>query len=316
MAQPLFVFIQMEFPWTLGPADGRYLIRRSEDGEPAHVIVLATLAARRQLDGAAGPGARARGPRLRLLRSRTRTVAPEPEPTPVTSTRVTVIDPISVAAERQAQAWLAELDHERDVHAAVAVVNRVLHTHRIVSADPYLHELSAAQALVIRAGWGEGEQVADGRWLHASELPRQALAGISSRARRRAGRGARVGRDRTWTLRPQERMAALLGGRGQMLLCEEIVLRARGDLDQARLAHAALELERAYELAVAELGAEGRQELAIRLAELVHLQSGVREQALVALGGDRERLDEDVLEHALERVEAALRARTAAGVAP
>ncbi|MCW3019306.1 MAG: hypothetical protein JWN10_1614, partial [Solirubrobacterales bacterium] len=45
MPQQLFVFIQLEFPWALGPADGRYLLRRSEDGEPERVVVLGTLEA-------------------------------------------------------------------------------------------------------------------------------------------------------------------------------------------------------------------------------------------------------------------------------
>ena len=45
MPQQLFVFIQLEFPWTLGPADGRYLIRREDDGEPERVVVLAEHAA-------------------------------------------------------------------------------------------------------------------------------------------------------------------------------------------------------------------------------------------------------------------------------
>ena len=78
---------------------------------------------------------------------------------------------------------------------------------------------------MISAGWGEGEQVADGRWLHARELPARARAGA-----------ARARRDRSAALRPQERLAALLGGRSTALLCEELTLRARLDLDQGRLA--------------------------------------------------------------------------------
>jgi hypothetical protein len=218
---------------------------------------------------------------------------------------VTVIDPVSLSADKQARSWLAELDREREVAAAVAVVNRVIHTHRIAAADPYVHEVSPAQALVIRAGWGEGEQVADGRWLHARALPWHSA--------RRNGGGRR--RDRSWALRPQERLAALLGARETTLLCEEVVLRARHDIDQGRLPHGALELDRAYALAVPELRGEGRQDLAVRLAELERLAPAVQTQAQAALAGASERLDEDSLEHALERLEAALRARTAAGVA-
>src|SRR5207245_2273963 len=73
-------------------------------------------------------------------------------------------------------------------------------------------------------------------------------------------------------LRPQERLAALLGGRTTMLVCEELALRARADLDHARIVHAAIQLDAAFAAALAELRAEGRQDLAIRLAELDKLR--------------------------------------------
>jgi hypothetical protein len=308
MAQSLFVFIQLEYPWALGPADGRYLIRRYGDGEPERVVVLgAQEAGRRAL--LAGSGLSLAGPMAGRKRRRELVVPPDPEPAPVTTTRVTVIDPVSLSAENQARAWLAELDRDREVRAAVAVVNRVIHSHRIATADPYIHEVSPAQALVIRAGWGEGEQVADGRWLHARALhwpPR-------GRGARRRARG-----DRSSALRPQERLAALLGAREKTLLCEEVVLRAREDLDHHRLTHAALELDQAYGLALRELGAEQRQDLALRIAELEQLRAGVQAQAQAVLSnGDAAPAvaepDAEVITHALERVEATLRARTAIG---
>jgi len=323
MPQQLFVFIQLEFPWALGPADGRYLVRREDDGEPERVVVLGMLQAERQPLGApagAGWSGRPRRPLLARLRGHARSMPTGPEPAPVPTTRVTVIDPIALAAENQARAWLAELDRDREVGAAATIVNRVIHSHRIASADPYVHEVSPEQALVIRAGWGEGEQVADGRWLHARALA--SPGGWSSSRSAGSRRGSR--RDRSWALRPQERLAALLGARGAALLCEEIALRARQDLDHERTAHAALELDRAYALAVRELEGEGRQDLAIRIAELEQLHPGVKAQAQTALlgaiapgapgGSAGEKLDADVLAHALGRLEAALRARTAAGV--
>ncbi len=312
MPQQLFVFIQLEFAWALGPADGRYLLRRDADSDPERVVVLGTLQAGRQPLGA--PTAPAwSGPSLlaRVLRGQARSSPTEPEPAPVATARATVIDPISLSADNQARAWLAELDREHEVAAATAMVNRVIHSHRIAAADPYVHEVSPAQALVIRAGWGEGEQVADGRWLHA-----RALTSADGWAAGRSSSGPRRGRrrDRSWALRPQERLAALLGGRGTALLCEELVLRARQDLDHERVAHAALELDRAYALAMPELRAESRQDLAIRIAELEQLRPGVQEQAQAALELDGRAVDEDALSHALERLEAALRARTAAGL--
>jgi hypothetical protein len=303
MSRQLFVFLQLEFPWALGPPEGRYLLRDGPEAEPERVVVMDTVGA--------SPGASAvpeiRGPAGWMMRrgargGRGREREARPEPAAVTTTRVTVIDPIPLSAESQARAWLDELDRERDVPAAVTIVNRVVHLHRIAAADPYVREVSAAQALVIRAGWGEGEQVAYGQWLHAREL--------SIRPRRGSGRR----RDRSWALRPQERLSALLSGRAGMLLCEELVLRARLDLDQGRLAHAAIGLDRALAAAVPELLAEERPDLALRVAELEQLRAGVAAQAETALGGNGTALDEDLLGHALGRLEATLRARTAAGV--
>jgi hypothetical protein len=295
VAARLFLFIQLELPWELGPADGRYLLRRAADGEPERVVILETL----------GAAKRARGP----LRARRRPpVEPEPPPEAVATARATVIDPVSVSAEGQAQAWLAGLDSAGETRAATATLNRVLSAHRVATADPYIREVSPPQALVVRAGWGEGEQVAYGRWLHARELPW---------SERRARRSA--------ALRPQERLALLLGARGQALICEELVLRARLDLDEGRLAHAALELERAYAAALIELPQEERPELSERIAELAELHPGVQRAAHAALPGAAEHagegertgvdavLDAETLTHALGRLEAALRARTAAG---
>jgi hypothetical protein len=316
MPQQLFVFIQLEFPLKLGPADGRYLVRREDDGEPERVVVLGTLQSARQSAGA-------RTGLLERLRGHARSMPTTPEPASVPTTRVTVIDPVSLSAEKQARAWLAELDREREVDDATAIINRVVHSHRIAAADPYVHEVSPALALVIRAGWGEGEQVADGRWLHARAL-RSPSGWAPARSTAGSRRGAR--RDRSWALRPQERLASLLGARGAVLLCEEIVLRARQDLDHGRVAHAALELDRAYSLAILELQAERRQDLAIRIAELEQLHPGVQAQAAQAsnvaaheASGAPEpgaALERDVLAHALGRLEAALRARTAAGIDP
>ena len=326
MPARLFLFLQFEFPWELGPPDGRYLLRSGAGAEPERVVVLGTLGAARR--------ASARGPGLPILRrSRPGRVLAggPPEPAPVATTRATIVDPISLSAERQAQAWLEELDTERDASAALAVLNRVLSFHRIASADPYIHEVSPVQALVIRAGWGEGEQVADGRWLHARELPWTGGTGRSAGVRRRRG-------DRSAALRPQERLAELLGARGAALLCEDLVLRARLDLDHGRMAHAAIELDAAYAAALGELRAERREDLAIRIDELDKLRPGVAAQARAALPGaepsaekadagpiepsaDTERgadgaaagPQEEIVRHALERLEAALRARTATG---
>jgi hypothetical protein len=341
MPERLFLFIQLEFPWELGPPDGRYLLRArgalspdqlsgpgaAGDAEPERVIVLGTLGAKRRAE----MGLRRASPRRGRPRDTT------PEPAPVTTARATIVDPVSLSAERQAQAWLSEIDAERETHAAFDVLNRVLFAHRIASADPHTHEVSPAHALVIRAGWGEGEQVADGRWLHARELPWTP----SSRSRRRVS-----------ALRPQERLAELLGARDEEMLCEELALRARLDLNHGRLAHAAIELDGALAAALGELGGDSHPDLAPRVDELRTLRLGVTRVARALLPGATGETtalagaadasesvagagghsdgpsdtsppadaadapgasDEDVVRHALERLEAALRARTAAG---
>jgi hypothetical protein len=300
VAARVFVFIQLEFAWALGPPDGRYLLRDGPDADPERVVVLTTLGAPRlQLASGRAPfGSRAR------RREREAT----PEPAPVTTARATVIDPVPLSLETQAKAWLTDLDREREIGAATAVLNRVLHLHRLASADPTVHAVSPGQALVIRAGWGEGEQVADGVWAHARELD-------PSAGRRSRGRGRR---DRSAALRPQERLAALLGGRTSTLVCEELVLRCREDLDAGRIAHAAIQLDAAYAAAIPELRAEERQDLAVRIAELEKLHDGVAALARAALdhpgaGQTPPGLDTERLEHALVRIESALRARTATG---
>jgi hypothetical protein len=291
----LFLFVQCELPWALGPADGRYLLRSQTDGEPEHVIVLATLGAGRSTF------ARGAGPLRRRAASRRREAPPQPEPEPVTTTRATIVDPISVSAERQARAWLSDLDSEREIPGAFAALNRVLQAQRIAAADPYAREISPAQALVIRAGWGEGEQVAEGLWLHAVELP---WTGPRERERRRAS-----------ALRTDERLAELLAGRERPLLCEEHALRARLDLDQGRLTHAALELDRALLAAQVELAQEQRGDLPLRVAELASLHADIARAAQAALrpGTSGRGPDEETIGHALGRLEAALRARSAAG---
>lgn len=281
----LFTFVQMELPWQLGPADGRYLLRATDgpdEGEPEHVVVLNTV-------GAARRGAFGR-------RSHTRRTDATPAPVPLA--RATVVDPVSLSSEAQARAWLRELDPEREADAAAGVLNRVLHSQRIAAAAPHLHEISPGQALAIRAGYGEGEQVADGAWRDAREL-------VLSRTRALR---------RSAVLRPQERLARLLTGREHPLLCEELVLRARADLDAERVALAAISLERAYAAALVELAGERREDLRARVQELARLSPGVEEAATAALAGERD-IDAALLRQALERLEAALRARTAPGFA-
>lgn len=280
---PLFRFVQLEFPWELGPPDGRYVVR-GHAGEVDQVVVTQTLGA-----------AERRG----IVRNRKpRGVAPEPEPTPVTVSRVTIVAPEPFTERDEGAPWLKSVDTEDETGAAVAVLNRLLHLYRTATADPYAREVAREQAICVRVGIGEGEQVAHGRWTDAVQLPPV--------ARKRDTRNA--------ALRPQERLAALLGGRDAALACEELILRARIDLDAGRSREAALQLRVALEAAIAELAPwAGQQAVADRLDGLRAERRAVGAAANRALEGG---LDEEAiadLTRIVGLVESVLRARTAAG---
>jgi hypothetical protein len=276
--------VQLELPWELGPADGRYVLR-GHAGEPEHVLVLQTIAALPR--------------RGRLSRRRTRRASPEPIAATVPITRATLIHAVPLAGTDAASAWLHDADLTREVRAAVAVLNTVLHAERIVRADPFVREIAPEQALAIRVGVGRGEAVAEGQWADARALPPLATA----RPRR------------TRALRPQERFAALLAGRDVALASEELTLRARLDLDRGRTREAALQLRIALEAALAELQAwSHHEELATRLAELREERGAVGAAANRALEGGLDTAQVEDVARVVGRLEAALAARVAGGL--
>jgi hypothetical protein len=247
-----------------------------------HVLVLKTVGA----------------PERRLLaRRKPREAEPEPEPSPVPTARVTVIDASGLGGEEAAQSWLAAQRDEPDPGPALAVLNHVLASHRVAAADPHVREIRLEQALVARLGYGSGEEVAEGRWTAAVELP------LEPRARRRSA-----------ALRPQERLAALLGGRDQALVCETLALRARADLDGGRLREAALTLDAAMAAALAELMPGDAHDMESRLVELRRLRGAAAVLAQEALQGPLPPSEAETLGSALDRLQAALRARSAAGL--
>jgi hypothetical protein len=278
----LFRFAQFEYPWPLGPPDGRYLLRPPDapGGAAEYVIVFATLGA---------PERR----RLAALRRSAREAAPEPPPAPVSTGRATVIDVgAPFAGPDDAGAWLGAAG-EDEAGEGLQVLNRALHAFRLVTADPYLHTVGRAQALTARIGFGAGEQVADGLWTGAREL-------VHSTPRSRRAR----------VLHPQARLAAVLGAREAPLACEELSLRARQDLDHARPREAALQLLVALDAAVAELSRDPTAgALRDRLTELRDLRAPVTEAAQAALEGALPASELETVAFALGRLEAALRAR-------
>jgi hypothetical protein len=206
-------------------------------------------------------------------------VAPEPVPT----SRVTIVRPEPFASPEAGSAWLAGL--RRDVAArdaelerALAILNRALRAQRAAAADPYVADLSAERALIVRFGYGSGAAVADGRFSETLEMPRP---------------GPR--RVRRSMAAPEERFAALLGGHGEALAAEELVLRARADLNAGREREAALQARVAIEALIAETGADA----------LEPERQTVIAAAAAALAGERP----EGVEQALAAMEALLRRR-------
>jgi hypothetical protein len=234
--------------------------------------------------------------RRRLTRPRARPVAPGSSLESVEVTRATVIatEPLP---EDGARAWLeaAVRDREATVGEALALLNRAIFGHRLAASDPYVAEISGAQALATRVGYGSGEQVAEGDWEEARELPPEA-------------------EKRSVLLVPQQRLAALLSGRDVALACEELALRARLDLDQGREREAALQLSLALDTALAELeGWRATASVARRLDELPAHRDAVAAAAAAALEGGLQPEQAEAVRAGLARLEATLRARTAEG---
>jgi hypothetical protein len=261
------------------------VIRLEKGSDPTHVIVLQTVGA----------------PQRRFLRGRrARPAEVEPDATPVATARVTVIDVSAPFAESDASDWLKGLGDAEQADAlsnAATVVNRVLRAQRLASADPYVRDISPESALVARVGYGTGDDVADGRWVEALEVP------VTPRRQRRVA-----------ALRPQERVAALLGARDRALVCEDLTLRARADLDAGRAREAALQLRVALEAGIAELEGTGpAADMAERVGDLRAGRTAVGDAANAALRGELDTEQVEGLEKTLGRLEAALRARSAAG---
>lgn len=294
MPERFFPFVQVELALELGPPDGRWMLRDPLDGEVDRVVVLSTAGGRRADAG-----------RRRSRRRTRRLDEPETEPASVPVTRATVIAArAAFDSQKQAETWLAGIDPDAETEIAFASVARLCQAHRIASADAWLADLSPSQALALRAGFGGGEQVAKGRWSKAVALPSPGSG--RGRGRRRA---TMLGAPR------EERLAALLSGRETALVCEELALRARRDLDADRPRLAAIELERAYAAAETELSLSPGVGMGARVAELRELRDGVRAAAASAMPTritDAVDVDVPPLRHALERLEAALRARAAA----
>jgi hypothetical protein len=253
--------VQFEFPGKLGVPDGRYLARGAE-GE--RVLVVETI-------GASPP------PRRR--RRRSKEADPTDEPTPLPLTRITVVraeEPFDSAAE--AESWLGDATASEESVDAVAatgaaLLNRAVHAHAAARGDAIGAALLPEQASSVRIGHGSGKEVASGRFSVAREVD---VRGGGSRKRQREQE-----------LQPQERIAAVLGGREQLDVCETLLPRARADLDAGRIREAALQLRVGLEALLVELdGALADPGHEKDVAELQARRAEAGEAANAALLGD------------------------------
>jgi hypothetical protein len=223
-------------------------------------------------------------------------------PEPVPTSRATMIAAQAFESPEQAEGWLASLRDDADattaaVDDAVQTLNAMLRAHRAAALDPYAREVHASGALVVRVGYGSGDQVADGQFAAAFELARTATGQIRGRAARRRE-----------MLAPQERLAAMLAGREAPLAGVELLLRARADLDAERPREAALQARVALEALIAELDREGRD-----VAELRDYRQAIGEAANAALDGELNEARTGAVEAAVDAMDRALRHRAASG---
>ncbi len=236
---------------------------------------------------------------------RARAVEPGTPPQPLPLTRATAIRAFEPFAEEdEAGRWLdsvTEVAETADalIEEGLALLNRALHANALASADPCETSLDAGRAVAVRIGWGSGDQVAEGEFSAAREID---------------VRGGGPKRRRADDLRPQERVAAVLGGREQIDACETLLLRARADLDAGRPREAALQLRVGLEAVLAELpGAiadPGHEE---DMALLVERRGEAGEAANVALRGELDAVSLASVEELLAVSERVLRRRRVLG---
>jgi hypothetical protein len=213
--------------------EGRYLVRE-DDAE--RVLIVQELDAPRP---------------QRRARRRPRPVAPEePEQVPVTRVTVTGVAFDDAAA---GAVWLKETIASRERGAqelrdATRIVNRALNALRAEARDPLVQEIGATRALAIRLGHGTGDELAEGRWTEANQLPLPR-------------------RGRLDDVEPQSRVAAVLAGRDEVHPAETLMQRARLDARHGRDAEARYGL-RAARAALEEEPGPRRDQLMRELAAI------------------------------------------------
>lgn len=252
------------------------------------MLVISTLAAPRR-------GRRKRGKHARLTGT-------DPDPRELPATRATAVRADQLEDDAAAEAWLGEITRDpeaRDAFVAEALIllNAALHAQRAATLDPYINDLGSHDPVATRVGYGDGEELAAGQWTKAVDAPPD------------PGRRVR----RTDALRPQERLAAVLGGRERIGASETLVLRARLDVDAGRWREAALQLEPAARALLAEIGPDAPEDQLEDLDAISGGSSGLDALAQRALDGPLRAEETRSLVDLLELCERVLRRRQILG---
>ena len=250
-----FLFVQFEFTHALGPHAGRYVVESGTDAptERAPELDPRLDLRNRELAGTSRgvgnsdvlvvgvvgtPTSGSRG----LLR-KARPIKSGDAPAPVPLSLVTFVNGRNALASASAAAGqldrirYSEADQERWLKRGLEVLNLAIRAYRLGAPDPYALEVTRRDARQVRIGYGSTDEVRDGRFSDAIELPPQAA--------RRPKRAER--------LKPSEAVAAVLVGRHALLESEDLLVRSLVDLDQGRTRAAALQIACAMRLLGAEL---------------------------------------------------------------
>lgn len=256
---------------------------RGSEGDDPDVVVFKTLGAKRRH-------------MLRDRRARRVTASDADEPQPVPVTRVTVVPARSFGSTDEARQWLEgcrgdEQQQEALADTALLLVNRAIQAHRVAAADPYVHDVARVQAQRVRVGYGTGTELIEGRSSQAYDLPPE-----GGRRRRRA------------VLGPQEELAGILGNRRRVDPSEDMALRARMDLDQGRIAQAALQVAAALEALATEV-ARDEEQADSRLTGLLARRSDAEDLCREASRAPSDEQHAEALSELLTELERGLRRR-------
>ena len=279
----LFPFVQFEYTHSIGPPPGRYIVHPYDrngsesfaagggyvptvdtpyDQLDAKLIGTADVLVV-QVQGAPGPSGR-------RFRSGSAKATPGEPPAEISVTVVTVILATRVIRDdRLAAGQLRSIasspdEQARILEAALAIVRKGVSAYRVAAADPYIPDVSPLDARAARIGYGEAGIVVRGGWTEA--------VGV------RMPKPPKV--NRTTQLMPVQAMAAMLNGSMGSLESEEMILAAIRDLDNDRVRGAAVTINAAQELLLAELAGEELPPKVARLvAKLESTRDAVRELA-------------------------------------